>query len=486
MGVIVTLWHHPDLALVANMVRTLEEAAIGWAAGNALGIGLAIVFVQIPVVEAALLRVALASYCMPLIAIAPILDVIFSGIAPMAIIAALSVVFTTLVGTMVGLRSADPTSLDLVRGYGGGSLAQLVKVRIPAALPSVFAALRVAGPAALLGAVIGEYLGGSKGLGVAMVNSEQGLEVNQTWLLALVVTAMAGTAYLATSAAGRLAVPWASDSRRPGLPAAGGTRISGAPARLLQGAGYPIISAAVIIGLWQAFINVFHLNPFFAKGPADIWRYLVSSPMAASNWRQLLNALALTARDAGLGYVFGTALAAALAIAVVLSRPVEHTVMPVAMVLRSVPLVAMAPLLILFFGQGLFSVVVITGIVTFFPTLVNVVFGLRSAPATVVDVAVAYGARPAMVLRKIRLPCALPSLFASARIAAPAAMLGAVIGEWLATGQGLGYQMLEATNNSDFDFLWSGVVLITLLAFLVYNLVTVAERLVSARYRENA
>jgi ABC-type nitrate/sulfonate/bicarbonate transport system permease component len=262
-------------------------------------------------------------------------------------------------------------------------------------------------------------------------------------------------------------------------------RLSGAPARLLQTAGYPIISAAVIVGLWQAFIDVFQLNPFFAKGPADIWRYLFSSPTAASNWHQLLSALAVTARDAGLGYLFGTALAAALAIAVVLSRAVEHTVMPVAMVLRSVPLVAMAPLLILFFGQGLVSVVVITGIVTFFPTLVNVVFGLRSAPATVVDVAIAYGARPAMVLRKIRLPCALPSLFASARNAAPAAMLGAVIGEWLATGQGLGYQMLEATNNSDFDFLWSGVVLITLLAFLVYNLVTVAERLVSARYRES-
>ena len=84
--------------------------------------------------------------------------------------------------------------------------------------------------------------------------------------------------------------------------------------------------------------------------------------------------------------------------------------MPIAMVLRSVPLVAMAPLLILVFGQGLASVIVIAGIISFFPTLVNVVYGLRSAPASAVDVAVAYGASSLMVLRKSACPApCLPS-----------------------------------------------------------------------------
>jgi ABC-type nitrate/sulfonate/bicarbonate transport system permease component len=165
VAVIATLFHHPDLALWPNMATTLEEAAVGWVAGNAVGIGLAIVFVLVPVAEAALLRVALASYCMPVIAIAPILDVVLSGIAPAAVLAALSVVFTTLIGTLVGLRSADAASLDLVRAYGGGRIAQLRKVRIPAARPATFAALQIAGPAAVLGAVIGEYLGGAEGPG---------------------------------------------------------------------------------------------------------------------------------------------------------------------------------------------------------------------------------------------------------------------------------------------------------------------------------
>ena len=121
-------------------------------------------------------------------------------------------------------------------------------------------------------------------------------------------------------------------------------------------------------------------------------------------------------------------------------------------------------------------------LVGLFPTLVNVVYGLRSAPASAVDVAVAYGASSLMVLRKIRVPCALPAIFASARIAAPAATLGAVVAEWLATGRGLGYQMLEAANSSDFDFLWAAVMLITLFAFLVYNVVATAERLTHEYY----
>jgi sulfonate transport system permease protein len=483
VALVATLWHHPNLALWPNLATTLEEAAVGWVAGNAVGIGLAIVFVLVPVAEAALLRVALASYCMPVIAIAPILDVVLSGIAPAAVIAALSVVFTSLIGTLVGLRSADTASLDLVRAYGGGRIAQLRKVRIPAARPAIFAALQIAGPAAVLGAVIGEYLGGAKGLGVAMVNSEQGLDVNQTWLLAAIVTALAGAAYLVTGAAGRLAVPWAQVSQQVASPVNGDRRL-GPLARTLRALAYAVVSAAVITGLWQAFIDVLHLNPFFAKGPADIWQYLVSSPTAGSSWHQLLSALAITARDAALGYVAGTAVAVAVAVAVVLSRTVEHTVMPIAMVLRSVPLVAMAPLLILVFGQGLTSVIVIAGIISFFPTLVNVVYGLRSAPASAVDVAVAYGASSLMVLRKIRVPCALPAIFASARIAAPAATLGAVVAEWLATGRGLGYQMLEAANASDFDFLWAAVILITLFAFLVYNVVAAAERLMFSRYHE--
>src|SRR5690606_9821933 len=98
------------------------------------------------------------------------------------------------IGMIVGLRSADKTSLDVVRAYGGNSLTQMRRVRIRASLPSLFAALRIAAPAAVLGALIGEYVGGDSGLGVAMIQSRAGLQIEKTWAIAITATAQSGVA----------------------------------------------------------------------------------------------------------------------------------------------------------------------------------------------------------------------------------------------------------------------------------------------------
>jgi ABC-type nitrate/sulfonate/bicarbonate transport system permease component len=192
-----------------NALTTLREAGLGWLIGNAIAIVLAVAFVQIPLAERALMQLALASYCLPVIAIGPVLAVLFSKDTPKVILAALSVIFTTLIGMLVGLRQADKTSLDLVRAYGGGSWTQLWRVRLRACLPSTFAGLCIAAPAAMLGAIIGEYLGAENGLGVAMINSQQSLDVSRTWGIALVATALSGLAYGLTALVGRLLTPWA-------------------------------------------------------------------------------------------------------------------------------------------------------------------------------------------------------------------------------------------------------------------------------------
>ncbi|MET0426375.1 MAG: ABC transporter permease subunit [Actinoplanes sp.] len=197
-----------------NIKQTLSAASQGWLWGNTIAIVLAVAFVQIPLVEKALLQLALASYCLPIIAIGPVLAVLSTGDTSKVILAALSVIFTTLVGALVGLRSADRTSLDLIRAYGGGSWTQLWRVRLRASLPSLFAGLRIAAPAAMLGAIIGEYLGAESGLGVAMINSQQSLAVERTWAIALVATALSGAAYGLTALVGRLLTPWAPRTPR--------------------------------------------------------------------------------------------------------------------------------------------------------------------------------------------------------------------------------------------------------------------------------
>jgi ABC-type nitrate/sulfonate/bicarbonate transport system permease component len=245
--------------------------------------------------------------------------------------------------------------------------------------------------------------------------------------------------------------------------------------------GVSVFSLGVICGLWQGLISGLHLSPFVAKGPVDVYNYLFTSPTAAANRSELLSALGTTVRDAALGYVAGTLVAVGVSLAIALRRGIGQTVMPVAIALRSVPLIAMTPILTLVIGQGVLSVTVIAGIVTFFPTLVNVTQGLRAAPATAFDLFTAYGANDLTILRKARLPYALPAVFASARIAAPGALLGAILAEWLSTGQGLGNLMVTSSSTANYSMLWACVVAITAVSILVYNAVSAIERPVVAR-----
>jgi len=255
-----------------------------------------------------------------------------------------------------------------------------------------------------------------------------------------------------------------------------------AAVRLGKSIVFTALSLAVAFGLWQGVIDLLNLNPYFAKGPLDVYDFLFTGSEASSNRSTLVSALVTTLRDAGLGFVAGTLAAVAVSVGVVLRKGVEQTLMPIAIALRSVPLIAMTPLLTLVFGQGLLAVTIISGIVTFFPSLVNLVQGLRSVPAQSFDVLAAYGATELTTLRKVQLPYALPALFTSARIAAPGALLGAVLAEWLATGKGLGALMVTSSSTSQYDMLWAAVVVITVVSVLIYNTVTTIEVPVLARF----
>jgi ABC-type nitrate/sulfonate/bicarbonate transport system permease component len=213
-AVLVTIFHDPGYSVWANLGVTAPEAGLGWFFGNLVALALAGLFVLVPATEGPLLKLALASYCLPITAIGAIFYVVLpTGEDPRIAVASLAVIFTTLMGALVGLRSAEKTSLDLVRAYGGGRWAQLAKVQFRAALPATFAGLSIAGPASVLGAIIGEYLGGQDGLGTTMVLAQQDMDIRRVWAIAVVATALAGAAFLVTSLVGRLLAPWA-----PGRP----------------------------------------------------------------------------------------------------------------------------------------------------------------------------------------------------------------------------------------------------------------------------
>jgi ABC-type nitrate/sulfonate/bicarbonate transport system permease component len=216
-SVLSKFWSDYGAGLYGPGIRqTLKEAVTGYLVANVLAIVLAVTFVQLPLVEKALLRVAIASYCLPIIAIGPILTTVLHGDAAKSTLAGLLVFFPTLVGVVVGLRSADLAALDVITAAGGGPWSQLFKVRLRAALPSTFAALQVAAPSAILGAMVGEYLGAQpNGLGIMMVQAQAAIETARIWGIGLLCTIAGGVAYLLTGVIGRLVAPWAPRRGRP-------------------------------------------------------------------------------------------------------------------------------------------------------------------------------------------------------------------------------------------------------------------------------
>jgi ABC-type nitrate/sulfonate/bicarbonate transport system permease component len=194
----------------SNAIVTITYAAEGFLWGNLAAFAIAAVTLLVPRLAPAASQLAVLSYCLPLTAIGPIVLVVMGGRAPTVFLAAMGVFFTTLVGALLGVRSADPAALDLVQAYGGNRWHRLVKVQLVAAAPATVNALKIAAPSAMLGAILGEYLGGvDSGLGVALTLAQQQFDVARTWALALVTGALAFAGYGLFSLLGRVLTPWA-------------------------------------------------------------------------------------------------------------------------------------------------------------------------------------------------------------------------------------------------------------------------------------
>ncbi|MDQ0935623.1 ABC transporter permease [Streptomyces turgidiscabies] len=246
-----------------------------------------------------------------------------------------------------------------------------------------------------------------------------------------------------------------------------------------------VVTMTAVVVLWVIFLQVYDLDPLVAKSPADIYHYLFTGADAGAHRSLVASGLGRTLLDAGFGFVAGLVAAVAVAVVFVLLRSVEQALLPMAVVVRSVPLVAMTPLITLIFGRGLMATTVISGLIVFFPALVTMSFGLRSASRQAADLCRAYGADGWTVARKVMLPSAVPAFFASARVGVPGALIGAMLAEWLSTGQGLGYAMLKDSSTFDYDHLWASVAVLTAVSALCYNVIAALETVALARFAPN-
>jgi len=474
----ILLYLYDNAGLLARALGvTLTNAGAGFVIGNVAAIVLATLATVWPRSDAMVRGLALVVFCLPLVATGPILRVVFGpGPWPQIVLAALAVYYTTLIPLLVGLRALPTGWLDLVRSYGRGRWTALVHVRAMAALPYLVAGLQIAAPAALLGAMVGEFTGAERGMGVLTLRAMRGMNVDMTWALASIATAVAVLGYLAI---GRLARRFLKDEPPVILappPPASGTRWRGA------GTVNTALIVVVTILLWWAALKILNLNPFFAKGPLEVFDALVLATDAAATRATLSTALGETAAFLLPGYVAGLLAGAVLAMVLVLVPSAVGTAMPLAIALRSVPIIITAPLVVLILGREAVGTIVLVAIMVFFPTFVACLHGLRQAPGQVIDVFNSYAASPLQKLIRVRIPAMLPAFFAAARMNVPASILAVTVVEWLATGNGIGSVMALSASLSDYDMLWSAVALTTALSALGYVGVGALEKRVLAAY----
>ncbi|MGF6887934.1 ABC-type nitrate/sulfonate/bicarbonate transport system permease component [Nocardia sp. GAS34] len=248
-----------------------------------------------------------------------------------------------------------------------------------------------------------------------------------------------------------------------------------------------LISLVLMVVIWYAFLYAFpQVGPRVGKTPADVWQYLVTGPTADSARAAIVSDLRITLGDAVTGFAVGMAAALIVAALFVTLPPVEQAFMPVAMLLRSVPLVALTPIIVLVFGRGTLGVTAMAAIVVFFPALVMIITGLRSASVQAMELVAAYGGSRWTRLRMVAVPAALPAVFAAARISVPGALIGALLGEWLGSGTGLGASLIRAIPTFQYNQLWAAIVLVTIVSVLLYAIVGVIENLVLARFGPEA
>ena len=256
----------------------------------------------------------------------------------------------------------------------------------------------------------------------------------------------------------------AANGRAPTGP---GTRTAGAV--LLRRLLLPVLVIALLIVAWDVAIRVLGIPPYVIPTPASVGQALVKE-----RGRLLDNSVPTIVESLG-GFALGNLVAIAAAIAFVHNRTLERALYPVAVAVRTLPIVAIAPIFVLMLGNGYAPKIAIAALITFFPTLVNMVEGLESADPQALELMHVLSASKTETFRYVRWPSSLPYLFSAMRIASTSSVLGALVAEWIGTNKGLGYLIVLTTYDFRTALLYAAMVVTSAIALAFFFLVSVVE-----------
>ncbi|MCQ3802755.1 MAG: ABC transporter permease [Acidimicrobiia bacterium] len=231
-----------------------------------------------------------------------------------------------------------------------------------------------------------------------------------------------------------------------------------------------ILLALLAVAVWQIVVVAAGVPAYIVPGPVEIMIELV----AEGPW--LVADLGWTMLEAVLGFLIGSGVAFLTAVLFVHVRVVELAAFPWAIVLQTIPIVAIAPLLTIWFGYTLVPKVVIAAIICFFPVLVNTTRGLRSVSRQAMELMNVLSARKAAVFWRLRLPSSLPYVFAGLRVAATLSVIGSIVAEFTGADRGIGFVIVQASYRIDTRLMFAAIALSSLAGIVFFHVIGWIEK----------
>ena len=223
---------------------------------------------------------------------------------------------------------------------------------------------------------------------------------------------------------------------------------------------------------WQITSQVSGLATFILPPPLAVWDRFLEAVRDGS----LTVDVAVTLSEVLLGLIAGVALATVLGYSVAKSRGLERVLSPYLVASQAIPIVAIAPLLVLWFGYGVFSKMLICSLIVFFPVLINTIVGIRAVPHAFYDLMNSLHASKSQILLKVEVPAALPIFLGGLRIGATLSVIGAVVGELVGANHGLGNLITRGRVSYDMPLVYVGVFMLVIMALTLYGMVSMIEK----------
>lgn len=231
-----------------------------------------------------------------------------------------------------------------------------------------------------------------------------------------------------------------------------------------------IVTVLLFIIAWELVVWVTEIESYILPAPSAIFYEFGQS------WSLLPEHVWITTIEALLGFVLGIIIALCIALTLDSSVVLRKCVYPLLLFSQTIPIIALAPLLIIWFGYGILPKVLIVALVTFFPVAVNVIEGLQSSDRDMIRLLRSMGSSRFQTLRFVRFPHALPYLFTGLKIGATYSVLAAVISEWVGASKGLGIYLVRAQNSFATDKVFVSIMIISLLSCILFSIIVLISR----------